>query len=113
MSVPLGVFVRRDLTSLIAFPLWWYGDGLFGVLTWMRESLQAEWRALGIGLWMRSFFQPMYGVTDLPGRVISVVARLFVILGRSAWWLIQAVIYAVGVVVWCLWIPLSIALLFV
>lgn len=113
MSVPLGVFVRRDLTSAVAFPLWWYGDGLLGVLAWMRASLQAEWRALGIGLWVRSLFLPMYGVTDISGRVISVVARLFVILGRAVWWLAHAVVYAAGVVLWCMWIPLSVALLFV
>lgn len=113
MSVLLEVFVRRDLTSVVTFPLWWYGDGLLGVLAWMRASLQAEWRALGIGLWTRSLFLPMYGVTDISGRVISVVARLFVIFGRAVWWLAHAVVYAAGVVLWCMWIPLSVALLFV
>jgi hypothetical protein len=113
MSAPSGAFVRRDLATAIAFPLWWYSEGLLGVLQWMKESLRSEWRALGIGLWLRSFFQPMYGVSDISGRIISVFARFFVILGRSAWWLAHAMVYAVGLVLWCVWIPLSLALLFV
>lgn len=113
MSVPSASFFQRDLLTLAKFPLWWYGEGLFGVLVWMRASLYVEWRALGIGLWLRSFFRPMYGVTDLWGRAISVFARLFVILGRLLWWLAHVLVYSVALILWCVWIPFALALLFV
>lgn len=113
MSVPSATFFQRDLLTLVKFPLWWYSEGLFGVLAWMRASLRVEWRALGIGLWLRSFFRPMYGVTDLWGRVISVFARFFVILGRLLWWLAHVLVYGVALILWCVWIPFALALLFV
>lgn len=79
----------------------------------MYQSLSIEWRALGIGLWVRSFFRPMYGVTDLWGRIISVFARFFVILARFLWWCAHALVYGLAVALWCAWIPLALALLFV
>lgn len=47
---------------------------------------------LGIGIWVKNFFKPMYGVSTLQERIISVVMRFFVLIGKlialAAWTLV-------------------------
>ena len=105
--------LRRDFMRLLRAPIWWYTDGLRGVLRWMRQELALSWRSLGIRLWIASFFQPMYGVRDWPGRLISIVVRAVMIVGRLLWWIGEAFVYLLAVVLWCIWIPLALTLLFV
>lgn len=113
MTAPSRTAIQRDFFTALAFPLWWYTDGLSDIVEWMRVSLRVEWRALGIGLWMKSFFRPMYGVTDLSGRAISIITRFFVILARFLWWMAHVFVYGGVLAIWCAWIPCALALFFV
>ncbi len=107
----LPSLLGQELVGIIRFPVWWYGAGFSSVLKWMREDLRLEWGRLGVRLWMRSWLRPMYGASDLIGRLISVVMRTVVILGRSVWWLILASIYALGAFAWLAWPVLAVILL--
>lgn len=111
MSAPPSL-LGQELVGIARFPVWWYGAGFSSVLKWIQEDLRLEWGRLGVRLWMRSWLQPMYGASDLVGRLISVVMRTFVIIGRSIWWLILACLYAVGAFAWLVWPVLAIVLLF-
>ncbi len=82
MSSFFAVFFQDMLGSVLAFPFWWYGAGFMGVLQWMKQELSFRWRSYAIGLWMKNFFAPMYGQNDWTGRLVSVVMRFVVIVGR-------------------------------
>lgn len=104
---------QRDVQRLLLWLVWWYTDGLFAVLRWMRQELVLSWRALGIRLWIASFFRPMYGVNDWFGRTISIVMRAVILFFRGLWWVGELCAYVLLVVAWCVWIPFAFALLFV
>ena len=101
----------QELGTVLRFPLWWYGEGFFAVMRWMRADLGFAWRRLGIRLWMRAWLQPMYGVSDLVGRLISIAMRTVVIAARLLWWSVQAAMYALAALAWLLWIPAACGLL--
>lgn len=92
-------FVLGDLLGDFAyFPVWWYSRGA-------ARAARAEWHGLlgnlavlGVGLWIRNLFTPMFGQHDIQGRLISFAMRLFQIFARSlgalVWILIRAAILA-------------------
>lgn len=107
----LPSLLGQELVAIARFPAWWYGAGFSSVIRWMGEDLRLEWGRLGVRLWMHSWLRPMYGASDLIGRLISVVMRTVVILGRSLWWLLLVGIYAIGAFAWVAWPVLSVVLL--
>lgn len=102
MSALPSLFAQ-EAVGIARFPLWWYGAGFFSVLKWIQEDLRLEWGRLGVRLWIRSWLRPMYGASDLLGRLISVVMRTVMIVGRSLWWLIRAGVYGLGALAWLAW----------
>ncbi len=105
--------LSEEMIRVFRFPLWWYGEGLASLLRWIRTDLAMEWRSMGVRLWIAALFRPMYGSYDVLGRIVSFVMRLVVISARTVWWLVMACAFGVGVLLWCLWLPLAIALFFV
>ncbi len=93
-------FFGEWLGDLLRFPYWWYTRGLAGVGRWIARAWQNQWRAYAIGLWMRSFFIPMYGQYDWTGRILSVCIRLVVLLARLFVLSALAALGAIGVLVW-------------
>ncbi len=110
MSALPSLFAQ-EAVGIVRFPLWWYGTGFFSVVNWIREDLRLEWGRLGVRLWMRSWLRPMYGASDLVGRLISVVMRTVMIIGRSLWWLARALTYALAAVAWLAWPMVAVILL--
>ncbi len=71
------------LWDFLYFPLWWYSKGawrfgrlLYGFLTWQQASL-------GVGVWIKNIFVPMYGQKDITSRFISFFIRLVQIIFRG------------------------------
>jgi hypothetical protein len=65
------------------FPIWWYSQGwlrfgklLHGFLSWQSATL-------GVGVWLKNIFIPMYGQTDFSGRLISFFIRLVQVIFRG------------------------------
>lgn len=108
MSAPSIVF--SELKSVVRFPLWWYGEGAASVGRWLISELRREWSRFGIRLWIKSWLQPMYGMSDIASRLISVVMRTFFIVGQTLWWLLRAIVYAGAFVIWLLWLPVAFVL---
>lgn len=97
-----------ELKSVLRFPLWWYGEGMVAVARWFIEELRREWGRFGIRLWIKSWLQPMYGMSDALSRVISVVMRTVFIVGQTLWWCLRACVYLLGFLAWLLWLPLAV-----
>lgn len=102
----------RELKSVGQFPFWWYGEGCAAVGRWLINDLRAEWQRFGVRLWIKSWLQPMYGMSDIVSRIISVVMRTVFIVGQTIWWLLRGLIYAVAFLVWLVWLPTALALIF-
>ncbi len=100
------------LGSFLWFPLWWYTTGLEKVARYFWQSLLYRSSSYGLRIWIRNFFVPMYGQSDIQGKVVSVFMRLIVLVGRSLALAFEAAIYVLGL---CLWIvaPAFFLLMFV
>ncbi|MFP4514551.1 MAG: hypothetical protein ACLFNO_00925 [Parcubacteria group bacterium] len=69
--------------EFLYFPIWWYsqgwlrfGRGLYNFLSWQSASL-------GVWIWLKNIFIPMYGQTDFSGRLISFFIRLVQVIFRG------------------------------
>jgi len=76
------VFLQLFL-DIAYFPLWWYTHGLGKVIVGLFHQLQDGNHSLAPGLWLRNIFTPMYGQTDIQGRLMSIFMRLVNVIGRS------------------------------
>lgn len=76
-------FLVDVIGGIVLFPFWWYSKGLLRVGQWMMNSLTEERANLGIGVWMKNLFVPMYGVNDITGRLVSFFMRVVQIVGRT------------------------------
>ncbi|MBI2476776.1 hypothetical protein HYV72_01245 [Candidatus Uhrbacteria bacterium] len=76
-------FVLDNIVGVFGFPLWWYTEGLSGFLRLLRGQF-AQYRAhLGVSIWIRNIFVPMYGSYDFGGRLISFFMRSVMIVARA------------------------------
>ncbi len=88
--------------SAIRFPFWWYGTGLKRVALSFYRSLQYRAQGYGLSVWIRNFFVPMYGQHDITGRLISVLMRFVVLVARVFALIVEAAVYALGIIVYVL-----------
>lgn len=116
MTVPvvglIRLFLSETLGSIIRFLFWWYTEGLIEAARWCARGLRFRWESAGIAIWVRNFFVPMYGQYDLAGRLVSVVMRFFVLIGRLIGIVFEAIGYALLLVTWVV-LPVASLLLFV
>jgi hypothetical protein len=105
-SAPVFRYFFLDLAgSVPRFPVWWYTDGFFGVLGWIRRSLAYRWQSYNMAVWMKNFFVPMYGQYDLAGRLVSVFMRFIVFIGRLVALCVEAVVYLLLAALWLISLP--------
>lgn len=88
------------LASVAWFPVWWYSTGLFNVIHAAESAIQYRVRSYAFAIWIRNFFVPMYGQHDITGRLVSVVMRLVVLIGRSIALCVEVVLYGIGIMLW-------------
>lgn len=77
------------------FPVWWYGRGLFSTARFCVETIHNQERQLGVDIWLKNLFVPMYGSYDIAGRLISFVVRSAQVFARSLF----LGVYALGVLI--------------
>jgi len=101
-------FVFVDVVGdIIYFPIWWYTKGLLQSFTWAVGVVTYSEKVLGLGVWVKNWFRPMYRQTDLTGRLISFFMRTVNILAKSVA-MIFVIAFAVLVFLWWLILPLFI-----
>lgn len=108
----IRLFLSETLGSIVRFPFWWYTEGLIEAARWCARGLRYRWESAGIVVWMRNFFVPMYGQYDIAGRLVSVVMRFFVLIGRLIGLVLEAVGYALLLTTWVV-LPVASLILFV
>lgn len=115
MSQPLLVQATKRLVidtvmGVVGFPLWWYTRGLSQFARFVWRTLSDYQATLGIVVWVKNIFVPMYGSYDIPGRIISFFMRLAMIAFRGVA-LIVLLVVAVFVLVLYLALPVLMALM--
>ncbi|MBI4599038.1 hypothetical protein HY734_02475 [Candidatus Uhrbacteria bacterium] len=96
------------ILDALAFPFWWYGKGFLRIMSWARRALVRRWEGLGLGVWIKNLFVPMYGATDLAGKLISFFLRLAIICLRGIAWAVWACCVACAVGLYLVALPLTI-----
>lgn len=77
-------FVIIDLIGdILYWPIWWYTKGLFGAIKYTTNSIQGMQESLGLRIWIKNIFTPMFGQYDMEGRIISFFVRIIQIIVRS------------------------------
>jgi len=89
--------------DLLYFPIWWYTRGLVRFAQSFGKSLRFKWQELGVGVWVKNLFVPMFGVRDIAGRLISFFMRLVQIIFRS---LIMLFWMILSLAAFCFWLVL-------
>ncbi len=86
--------------SILYFPLWWYGFGLFRFAKRIFSFWQERALSLAVLVWIKNIFTPMYGQSDFAGRLISFGVRLVQILVRSIALFLWLVICLLIIIFW-------------
>ena len=88
------------LLAVAYWPLWWYSVGLGRLLRGVGHFLRDRQINLGITVWLKNLFTPMYGQRDFVSRLISFLVRLFQIIFRSCGLLFWLILCLVLIIVW-------------
>lgn len=62
--------------DLLYWPIWWYTKGLYKTGVFCLGQIKEQAEVLGVGIWLKNIFTPMYGQYDWEGRLISFFVRL-------------------------------------
>ena len=90
------------VVDLIYFPVWWYTSGVKHAGKFCYNFFQEANMFLAPGLWLKNIFVPMFGQTDLQGRLMSIFMRIVNVIGRSIGLLIWLIITLIMFVIWWL-----------
>lgn len=88
-----GKILAEAARDILYFPLWWYTRGLLELMEKLIQFMIDREKSIGLFVWMKNIFRPMYGQTDWQGYLISVLMRIVQIIFRSIamiFWLIAA-----------------------
>lgn len=96
--------------SVVWFPVWWYTIGLRKVVDAALRAIRYRVQSYALRIWIRNFFVPMYGQYDWTGRLVSILMRFMVLIGRCVALIVEALAYCVGVIAWGV-APLGFALM--
>lgn len=69
--------------GIVLFPIWWYTRGVMVAGKGALGAFASADRNLGFSVWLKNLFVPMYGETELSGRIVSFGVRLGVLLFRG------------------------------
>ncbi len=98
------VVIQRVLFALVldalTGPVWWYSAGALHAFRWYTDHAKSFWQTLGVGLWIKNLFVPMFGQFDWQGRIISFFIRLFQIVIRSIGYVLYMIVLSTLFVLW-------------
>lgn len=71
------------LREILYFPAWWYTVGLGKAANFSWQRIKNMETRLGVKIWAKNIFTPMFGQRDIAGVLISFFMRVFQIIGRT------------------------------
>lgn len=89
----LRILLVDIILDILYFPLWWYSKGLVLAVRWMMREVHDAENFMGLGIWIKNIFRPMFGQYDFGSRIISFFMRFFQIILRSVILLCFTVFY--------------------
>ncbi len=95
-------FITRGFTQFITLALWWYSRGLFLVAKRLITLEKYELLRVGVHVWIRNFFVPMFHDYTLIGRLLSLFFRFFIIIGKSVRIVVTLTVRLIALAVWVL-----------
>lgn len=106
ISIPQALL--RFLGNILFFPLWWYSLGFLMFANRVINFWREEQKSLGVYVWLKNLFIPMYGQHDFAGRIISFFVRLIQIIIRGVVLLFWVII---GLGLMLIWLALPLLLI--
>lgn len=65
-------YVIVDLIGdFLYWPIWWYTKGLYQTIFYSLNQIIHLEEMLGLRIWVKNLFTPMFGQYDMAGRLIS------------------------------------------
>lgn len=107
--------MRTGLLSFLLFdvvldalysPIWWYTEGLANAFRFFVRNIRYGADMIGIGVWAKSLFKPMYGERTWQGRVVSFVMRTIILVWDIVIFSLLFVFLSIFVLAWILFPPL-------
>lgn len=99
--------IGRDVGGFFVFPAWWYTKGLRWFGSFCKDLFSKGAARLGVGVWVKNLFVPMFGQHDWVGRLISLLVRLGQIVIRSVLSAAWLVVCALLIVAWVIVPPIA------
>ncbi|MFH1315607.1 MAG: hypothetical protein ABIH67_04380 [Candidatus Uhrbacteria bacterium] len=106
-NLVLGIryFFIDLIGGVLNFPIWWYTRGLNKAQRFCFGSIKDRWKDLAIGLWFKNLFVPMYGETAISGRLISLLARIAMLIGKGTAFIIWSLILIALLIIYLIALP--------
>lgn len=96
-------FVLKDLLfDMVWWFFWWYTTGHKKAWNRMIETISQGNQELGLTIWVKNIFKPMFGQYDWQGRIISFFMRVFQIIIRFIIFLFWVVLAGIAFLIWLL-----------
>lgn len=94
-------YVLIDLIGdILYWPVWWYSKGLLKAGLFCLREIKNQEERLGLTIWMKNIFTPMFGQYDIEGRIISFFMRLIQIIARSIFLAVWAAFMLILFTIW-------------
>ena len=100
-----GQLILQIIGEILYFPFWWYSVGLARLVRNLFAFGRGQEASLGLTVWIKNIFVPMYGQRDIASRISSFVMRLVQIILRGAALLFWILLLLLILVVWLLLPP--------
>lgn len=95
-----GKIIAQVIGEILYFPFWWYSVGFGRLLKKVYNSWRDQEKSLGLSVWAKNIFVPMYGQYDIAGRLISFFVRSAQVIGRGLMMAVWSVLLLVFIVFW-------------
>lgn len=96
----IKIVLIEVILNFLYFPIWWYTKGLLKAFINLKNSLQISNQYLGLSVWIKNWFKPMFGQYDWQGRIISFLMRTFQIIVRTLLILIWLLVSILFFILW-------------
>jgi len=106
--MPLSIltfFLFDVVLDALYLPLWWYTKGFLGTIMFLGSQTQTMVQSIGLGIWLKSMFKPMYGVRSVQGRIISFFMRLVVLIWKLLFFIVWVILMLVMILCWLVFLP--------
>ncbi len=91
------------------FPFWWYTQGSKRILFFIWQKELDIFYSLGLNVWLKVMFKPMYADYSFGGRVISFFMRIVILIVDLLFVLLWNIGLVIILLVWLFLPPIALA----